>query len=130
MNEKEKKAIIYFDDILTNKCDIEFWKRIKNLIKKQQERIEKLTTTLFHYEDTLERYEYKVFNGNVIDLEKVKELDKIRILGKEYISKDKIRKKIEELCKELLKYPFEDEWFLRDRIEEQIDLLKELLEEN
>ena len=47
-----------------------------------------------------------------------------------YISKDKISEKIEELCKELLKYPFEDEWFLRDRIEEQIDLLKELLEEN
>ena len=45
------------------------------------------------------------------------------------ISKDKIRAKIKELGKKLLKYPFEDQWMMRLEIEEQIDLLNELLEE-
>ena len=41
--------------------------------------------------------EWKYVIDNPIDLEKLKELDLIKIKGKEYISKDKIKAKIEEL---------------------------------
>ena len=40
--------------------------------------------------------EWKYVIDNPIDLEKLKELDLIKIKGKEYISKDKIKAKIEE----------------------------------
>ena len=41
--------------------------------------------------------EWKYVIDNPIDLEKLKELDLIKIKGKEYISKDKIKAKIEEV---------------------------------
>ena len=44
--------------------------------------------------------EWKYVIDNPIDLEKLKELDLIKIKGKEYISKDKIKAKIEECEKE------------------------------
>ena len=44
--------------------------------------------------------EWKYVIDNPIDLEKLKELDLIKIKGKEYISKDKIKAKIEELDKD------------------------------
>ena len=45
--------------------------------------------------------EWKYVIDNPIDLEKLKELDLIKIKGKEYISKDKIKAKIEELENEI-----------------------------
>lgn len=130
MNEEEKaletlKEVASDDfDTLGDDISPKMAQNILNVIDKQQKRIEKLTTTLFHYEDTLEHYEYKVFNGDVIDLEKVKELDKIGILGKEYISKDKIR----EVLKDLEEV---DEFFYNaSALKEAIkNSLKELLEE-
>lgn len=76
MNEKEKKAIIYFDDILTNKCDIEFWQRIKNLIDKQQKEIEELK------KDNIDNIQV-IYGGRRFGTE--------RMVLKDYISKDKIR---------------------------------------
>lgn len=109
MNEKEKNAIIYFDDILTNKCDVEFWKRVKNLIEKQQKEIEELKKPKY-----------------IIDCK----TNTITKLTNDFISKNKIREKIEEIenrrieegkC-ELAIYGFQ-----RDA---KIEVLQELLEEN
>lgn len=55
--------------------------------------------------------EWKYVIDNPIDLEKIKELDLIKIKGKEYISKDKIKAKILE-CREIL-YSFEKELELK-----------------
>lgn len=63
--------------------------------------------------------EWKYVIDNPIDLEKLKELDLIKIKGKEYISKDKIKSKIEELKQK--------KYILSSR-ESEIEILQSLLE--
>ena len=82
--------------------------------------------------------EWKYVIDNPIDLEKLKELDLIKIKGKEYISKDKIKAKILE-CRKIL-YSFEKELELKANKEKyihkesmncllsQISILQSLLE--
>ena len=65
--------------------------------------------------------EWKYVIDNPIDLEKLKELDLIKIKGKEYISKDKIKAKIEELENEKEKY------FEKQVIQHEIEILQSLL---
>jgi len=88
MNEEEKKAIEYLKDLRfekqafsISKDDFEEVKQIETILKlieKQQKEIEELR----QWKYTIDTYE---------DLDKLKELDLIKIKGKEYISKDKIR---------------------------------------
>ena len=61
------------------------------LIEKQSKEIEELK------KENKEIREWKYIIDSPIDLEKLKELDLIKIKGKEYISKDKIKAKIEEV---------------------------------
>lgn len=49
--------------------------------------------------------------------------------AKDYISKDKIKEKIEELKKEQKEYENSQEWEIQDDIVAQINVLEELLEE-
>ena len=58
-----------------------------------------------------------------IDLEKYSKLDIISVLGKEYVSKDKIKDKIKELEKQC------ETELLTTWLEAKIDVLKELLGE-
>lgn len=66
-----------------------------NLIKKQSKEIEELN------KENLEIRDWKYVIDSPIDLDKLKELDLIKIKGKEYVSKDKIKAKIEEVQKRL-----------------------------
>ena len=50
------------------------------------------------------------------------------IIKKEYISKDKIKAKIEELEKDLKEYENGQEWEIQDEIRGQIEVLQSLLE--
>ena len=130
MSEEEKQAIEMLEKFITEhklfniKSADNLENNIKillNLIEKQQKEIEELKTITREYES------YKCGEGN-----------KIVIASKEYfingffedflngyISKDKIREKIELLE---LKKAFSDE-FTEEFYLSQIDLLKELLEE-
>ena len=65
--------------------------------------------------------EWKYVIDNPIDLEKLKELDLIKIKGKEYISKDKIKAKIDYLLKH-----YDSENFIN--FEMFIKILQSLLE--
>ena len=64
---------------------------LKKVIEKQSKEIEKLK------KENLEIRDWKYVIDSPIDLDKLKELDLIKIKGKDYVSKDKIKAKIEEL---------------------------------
>lgn len=66
-------------------------KFILNLIEKQSKEIEELK------KENLEIRDWKYVIDSPIDLDKLKKLDLIKIKGKEYVSKDKIKAKIEEV---------------------------------
>jgi hypothetical protein len=71
---------------------------------------------------------------NYIDVDKLAEnYNFYKNLAYEYlgnsVSKDKIRAKIEELEKEQKEYKGSQEWEIQDNIDAQINILKELLEE-
>ena len=65
-------------------------KEAVNLIEKQSKEIEELK------KENLEIRDWKYVIDSPIDLDKLKKLDLIKIKGKEYVSKDKIKAKIEE----------------------------------
>lgn len=67
-----------------------------------------------------EKNELFVLSGNSINLE--------RHIKNNYISKDKIKEKIEELEKEQKEYKNSQEWEIQDDIVAQINILKDLLE--
>jgi len=145
MTDEEKEAIEIMEDITFMRGirkdvegedeDYQALETLLNLIKKQQQKIEKLAKTCSKYKDTLEHYEDKVFNNDMIDLEKVTDLDEISVLGKKYISKDKIRElqdkyknKIERLeSKKIWNEPIDT--VLTRRYINYFDAYEELLEE-
>lgn len=90
MTYKEKKAIEWLKkaDWFSGRL---YAPTILNLIEKQSKEIKELE------QENREIREWKYVIDNPIDLEKLKELDLIKIKGKEYISKDKIKAKIEEV---------------------------------
>ena len=65
-------------------------KEAANLIEKQSKELEELK------KENLEIRDWKYVIDSPIDLDKLKKLDLIKIKGKEYVSKDKIKAKIEE----------------------------------
>ena len=81
---KNKKADYFMISNLTGKI-------LLNLIEKQSKEIEEIN------KENLEIRDWKYVIDSPIDLDKLKELDLIKIKGKEYVSKDKIKAKIEEL---------------------------------
>lgn len=104
MSEEEKKAIAnfkYWIDTNTERgiCYLPDYicAKVLNLIEKQQKEIKELK------KENVEIRGWKYTIDTIEDLDKLKELDLIKIKGKEYISKDKIREKIEMLENELRK---------------------------
>lgn len=96
-----------FTEEQANKMEI-----LLNLIEKQQKELEqeqekeknkKQFETLCRYEDTLGHYECEVFNelGEVINIHKLSELDEIRIIGKRYISQERIMQEIKNIEKRM-----------------------------
>ena len=85
--DKLKRSVNYFV------MPIYETKIILELIEKQSKEIEELK------KENLEIRDWKYVIDSPIDLDKLKELDLIKIKGKEYVSKDKIKAKIEELEK-------------------------------
>ena len=73
--------------------------------------------------------EWKYVIDNPIDLEKLKELDLIKIKGKEYISKDKIREKFENLKDKEQEMTDGQGYWGRTDLQAQIEVLEELLGE-
>ena len=78
----------YSSDLIIELDDAEI---ILNLIEKQSKEIEGLK------KENLEIRDWKYVIDSPIDLDKLKELDLIKIKGKEYVSKDKIKAKIEDI---------------------------------
>lgn len=99
---------------------------ILSLIDKQQKEIESLK------KENLEIRDWKYTIDTIDDLDKLKELDLIKIKGKEYISKDKIKAKIEEYNK-MINATYEDSThyadYRRNVCFEIKNVLNELLEE-
>ena len=103
--------------------------KLFNKINEIIDRNKELFETCCRYEDTLEHYEYKIFDelDDYIKLDEISKLDKIGIKGKKYISESLIKEKIEELNK-----PTEIEkkyhWYKDIRLG-KIQILEELLGE-
>ena len=109
---------------------------IENLIKgyrKLEERNKELFETCCRYEDTLEHYEYKIFDelDDYIKLDEIRKLDKISIKGKKYISEMKVKEKIEELNKkekeELKGLKGQDRYFVKQMYMYKRNILQELM---
>ena len=95
LSDEEKKAVVYLksyciNDVLYDNKHYEQIETVLNLIEKQQKEIEELK------KENLEIRDWKYVIDSPIDLDKLKELDLIKIKGKVYISEDKIKAKIEE----------------------------------
>lgn len=101
MEDEDKKILenlasrtrVIAEDLEIAVCSIDEQLAIRNLIARNKE-LEKENYEIRQWKYVIDTYE---------DLDKLKELDLIKIKGKEYISKDKIREKIEELDFEHLK---------------------------
>lgn len=100
MSDEEKKAIESLIEI-REFANLSSYKDTKisqlnaidvvlNLIEKQSKEIEELK------KENKEIRDWKYVIDNPIDLKKLSELDIIKIFGKSYIAKDKIKAKIEE----------------------------------
>ena len=89
--EKQQKELNNIKEI--EKSHKEENGKLRVELEKEKERNKKQFETLCRYEDTLGHYECEVFNelGTVINIDKLAELDEIGIMGKRYISKDKIQ---------------------------------------
>lgn len=100
LSDEEKQAIEYLKRHIIpcygRKGTIEFMLNdtLLNLIEKQQKEIEELK------EENKEIREWKYVIDNPIDLQKLSELDVIKIFDKSYIAKDIIKAKIEEYKKQ------------------------------
>lgn len=86
--EKIVDEVIYNDNLETfdNEAPIDIAKAIEDLINKNKE-LKK---------ENKEIRDWKYVIDNPIDLKKLSELEIIKIFGKSYIAKDKIKAKIEE----------------------------------
>lgn len=107
---------------------------ILDLYNKEKEKYKELLETCYRYEDKLGEYENTdvIFLDKYFNLEELRKEDEIGIKGKRYISKDKIREKIEKLekiKKEEEKTKFVLSYSIYNSITNEIDDLKELLEE-
>ena len=121
------------------RVDMGFMKKeaqaIESLIKgyrELEERNKELYGTCCNYEDTLEHYEYKIFDelDDYIKLDEISKLDKIGIKGKKYISESKIK---EFFASRLEKYQeaddgsYEQDYLTRGELE-LVDRYKECKE--
>lgn len=131
------------DENVTAVLDLTDLLSLRNLISRNKELEEKnkeLLKTCYKYEDTLEHYEYKIFEelDGYIKLEEISKLNKIGIKGVKYIKKDKLqddyipKSKIKEKIEELKNIGFitrpNGEKSCMYAYQDEIDLLQELLE--
>ncbi len=134
MSEEEKQAIEILrsfepDDLVECAIYLQALEKLTNLIDKQQKEIKELK------KENVEIRGWKYTIDTIEDLDKLKELDLIKIKGKEYISKDKIREKIEILENELRKNNENIEYTRKliytadETIKKEIQDLEKLLEE-
>ena len=95
LSDEEKKAIDNMKSLLLYSKEHEYFSPFQeqeiddmnivlNLIEKQSKEIEELK------KENLEIRDWKYVIDSPIDLDKLKELDLIKIKGKEYVSKDKL----------------------------------------
>ena len=94
-------------------------------LKEENEKLKRENTEIRGWKYTIDTIE---------DLDKLKELDLIKIKGKEYISKDKIREEIEMLENELknnenIEYTRKLIYTAEETIKKEIQDLEKLLEE-
>lgn len=123
LSDEEKQAIKvlnHFNPVDCGREDTQAIETILNLIEKQSKEIEELK------KENKEIRDWKYVIDNPIDLKKLSELDIIKIFGKSYIAKDKIKAKIEEIDKILERNLLVDR--LRDYFKAQKEVLKSLLE--
>ena len=108
-------------------------RRIKDRYRELEEKNKELYKTCCNYEDTLEHYEYKIFDelDDYIKLYEISKLDKIGIKGKKFISESKIKEKIEEYQTNMKKYEYADKNIFNENNirQEVITVLTELLME-
>lgn len=135
MTDEEKKAIeemgliieAFYDfpnpqSIDFHDKDVKYLETILNLIDNQQKEIEEIK------KENLEIRDWKYVIDTIEDLDKLKELDLIKIKGKKFINEDKIKARIKELEEYLYKGNIKDD-FLMIRIKAKIQELQSLLEE-
>lgn len=134
MSEEEKQAIEILrsfepNELVEYAIYLQALEKLTNLIDKQQKEIKELK------KENIEIRGWKYTIDTIEDLDKLKELDLIKIKGKEYISKDKIREKIEMLENELRKNNENIEYTRKliytadETIKKEIQDLEKLLEE-
>lgn len=134
MSEEEKQAIEILrsfepNELVEYAIYLQALEKLTNLIDKQQKEIKELKR------ENIEIRGWKYTIDTIEDLDKLKELDLIKIKGKEYISKDKIREKIEMLENELRKNNENIEYTRKliytadETIKKEIQDLEKLLEE-
>lgn len=134
MSEEEKQAIEILrsfepNDLVEYAIYLQALEKLTNLIDKQQKEIKELK------KENIEIRGWKYTIDTIEDLDKLKELDLIKIKGKEYISKDKIREKKEMLENELRKNNENIEYTRKliytadETIKKEIQDLEKLLEE-
>lgn len=106
--------------------------KLFNKINEIIDRNKELFETCCRYEDTLEHYEYKIFDelDDYIKLDEISKLDKIGIKGKKYISESLIKEKIEEYKKLLMSCNRFSDVDRIKAINERILAYEELLKEN
>ena len=91
-------------------------------LEEEKEKNKKQFDILCKYEDKLEFYEDKVFDelGKVINLDKIKELDKISVKGKKYIAQYVYDKQIIDIFNKL-NSEFAKDYISKDKIKEIIE---------
>lgn len=129
----------YNYDFEQHKEVAEYIEKLIKAYKELEKRNKEFFKTCCKYEDTLEHYEYKIFDelDDYIKLDEISKLDKIGIKGKKYISESLIKEKIEELRNKLEElrdkfinneeYTTEKWLFDQQIIIEKIAILEELL---
>jgi len=95
--------------------DLDLYNKEKGKNKEQKQRIRNLECKIIRQKE------------QIIGLRGKWHID--AFIEEDYISKDKIREKIEELNKEYEEYKEEQEWEIQDDIQAQISILQSLLEE-
>ena len=111
MSKEEQEAIWYCSEMLAdNENDIRHWKIVENLIDKQQAEIEEL-------KEANKQQMLFTFKNN--------DLESVELVNNSYISKDKIRNKIDELIEEKGTGDFAQ----YIAIGEKLQVLREILEE-
>ena len=128
LSDEEREAIDYLQlcydlSTITNES-LSKLGIILNLIEKQSKEIERLKIAL---DLKCNKLQCKNMPDN-IEMILMYKNDFDRNFGNDYVSKDKIKAKIEESKKDLKEYENGQEWEIQDEIRGQIEVLQSLLE--